>query len=437
MAETTDNPTPEKSESSLPEAVVLVVSPDDRLLHWMDVCWADFRLHLLKASSPEEAEELVCAGDPDLILIHADPCPDLAFPVCLTLRQSSSQASIYLVREAYEIQDHLQCLRLGCDGILTFPPNPSQIAQIITGIAVRRKNEEPLVLWVDDDVSLMKVYTAILRKAGIQMLTSDQPMLIFDLLPAHSPDILLLDYEMPNVNGAELCRMIRLRPEYRTLPILILTASTDPEVRRKCLESGADDYIRKPIDTVDLLARLQAKVIRGDMLKSLATQDPLTLLNTHQAFLDALSRECSRAMRYSTTFALVVLDVDAFADVNRQYSFTVGDEVLRRIASTLRDRFRRSDVMGRIGSNRFTLLLHEIDRETAVAVIAEFLQSMSPITYNGLTPGTQFRVSLRAGIARYPADGNNPRTLLGNAIHALQAAKSAPARVSAYAPPRR
>lgn len=428
---------PERVESDVPkmEAVVLVVSPDDRLLKWLDICWADFTLHLLHAASCEEAEKLVQVGDPDLVFVHGDPCPNVAVSACESLRKLSPQCSVFLVRSAHEITEQLRFIRLGCDGILPFPPDPSQIAQVISAAAVRRKSREPALLWVDDDADLLDMMAPAIQTAGFRLLTSARPLEIFELLTAHAPDILMLDYRMPGVNGAELCRMVRLRSEYRALPILILSASSEAEIRRKCLEAGADDYVLKPINVPDLLARLQAKVIRGQMLRTLATQDPLTQLNNHQAFLEILFRECNRAVRYNAGFSLAVLDVDRFSEVNRKYSFTAGDEVLRRLASALRERFRRSDASGRIGVDRFALVLPEIDKDTAVEVIKDFVETAGGMSFPALAPGTEFSVSLRAAVARFPADGSSPRALLSNALTALQTARDIPApRVLAYRP---
>ncbi len=431
MSDNTLNELPEKETPGL-EAVVLVLSPDERLLRWLDTCWADFTLRLLRASDADEAESLSHAGDPDLILIHAETDLEEVLPVCENLRRICAQSDIFIVRSSHTIQDHLKCLRLGCDGILPFPPEPAQMTQIVTGSAIRRKSQQPSVLWIDDDMNLMKVFAAMLRKAGLNVSISVQPMDTFEVVASANPDLLMLDYEMPGVNGAELCRMIRLRPEYRTLPILILTGSSDPEVRRKCLEAGADDFIRKPIEIPDLVARIQAKIIRGDMLRTLATQDPLTLLNTHQAFLDILTRECARAQRFGTSLGLGVIDVDRFTEINLQHSFSVGDEVLRKIAGALRERFRRSDTIGRIGGDRFAVLLSDIDRDTALEVLREFIGGIEAVPFQP-TPATSITLSLRAGLACFPAEGANVRNLLSASLHALQEAKRAtPPRVVGY-----
>ena len=241
------------------------------------------------------------------------------------------------------------------------------------------------ILFAEDDPVSRRGLSAILKKWGYEVLQARDGNEAWQVLQrGDAPQLAILDWMMPGLDGVEVCRRMR---QFRNEPytyILLLTARTQQEDIVAGLEAGADDYLTKPFHTHELQVRLRAGrrildlqtalIGAREKLRNQATHDPLTGLWNRAAIFDLLRREMARAEREGSPLSIIMADVDHFKRVNDAYGHLVGDVVLRAVAHRIRASRRPYDEVGRYGGEEFLLILPQCDAREA-ARVAERVRS--------------------------------------------------------------
>ncbi|MET0390511.1 MAG: diguanylate cyclase [Polyangiales bacterium] len=235
----------------------------------------------------------------------------------------------------------------------------------------------PSILVVDDDRMMLRVLGQMLAAHGdVSFATSARDALI--LIRAQRPDLVLLDYEMPEMSGTELCRAIKLDPLLTGIPVLFVTSQLDADFEAACFELGAADYIHKPVRPPVLLARLgmQLRLKRmSDELRRIARTDAVTGCANRRVFDEKLQEEWARTRRSGQPLSLALLDIDHFKLFNDHYGHQAGDICLQAFAGLLlRGAARASDLVARYGGEEFALLLPDTDSAGALAVARHVLE---------------------------------------------------------------
>jgi diguanylate cyclase (GGDEF)-like protein len=228
------------------------------------------------------------------------------------------------------------------------------------------------VLVVDDDRNLRKIIATNLELAGFIVETAADGPEALELVDGVQPDIVLLDLMMPHMDGYEVATRIRRHqnPSIANVPIIMITAKGENEDKLRGFEAGADDYITKPFEAQELVARVRAKIRRVEVDSSLS---PLTRLPGNLA----IEAELRRRLASREPFAVIYLDLDNFKAFNDVYGFTHGDEAIQLLARVSLDIVRRrgttSDFVGHIGGDDF-ILVTQVNRaeEICKEIIAEF-----------------------------------------------------------------
>jgi diguanylate cyclase (GGDEF)-like protein len=248
------------------------------------------------------------------------------------------------------------------------------------------------------------------------------------------PDLILLDVDMPEPDGFEVCR--RLKSESRTQSILIvfLSGSASTEEKIKGLELGATDYITKPFDAAELRARVRASLRTKYLLDLLARKamiDGLTGLWNRAYFENRLNTELSLARRAQQPLACVMIDLDHFKRVNDQFGHPFGDEVLRSVGQILSDTCRSEDVVCRYGGEEFVILAPNTLAEAAIELAERVRRQIESCLWS--CGGKTVNVTCSAGVA----DLQNcpPPSILEQADAALYQAKHAGRNRVVLAPP--
>ena len=202
-----------------------------------------------------------------------------------------------------------------------------------------------------------------------------------------APQLAILDWMMPKMDGLLVCKEIRKQSAEPYVYILLLTSKSQKEDLITGLEAGADDYLTKPFDAQELKAKLRAGMRILDLqtelinareaLRVQATQDPLTGLWNRGAILETLRREIARAKRERNSVAVVMADLDHFKRINDSYGHLAGDAALRQVADRMRSSIRPYDAIGRYGGEEFLILLPGCNIPGAATVAERLMTSIA------------------------------------------------------------
>lgn len=314
----------------------------------------------------------------------------------------------------------LSAVRAGGDGYFTKPIDIVALTERIDALCARSQPKGYRVLVIDDDVMTAEYYAAVLRDAGMEIQLLREPGELLNAMADFRPELLLMDVYMLECNGVELSKMIRQDNTYLDVPIVFLSSEVDQQKQLDAVEAGADDFLTKPIAPKFLVSALSSRAERYRSLRTLIMRDGLTGLYNHTAIKEELMAEIAIAGRNHTPLALAMLDLDNFKNVNDSYGHPVGDQVLRTLSRLLRQRLRRSDVVGRYGGEEFAVIFPGTNAATAGKVLDQVRQVFCKIQQ--FSESGDFSVSFSAGIADL-APTSNVDELFDTADAALYSAK--------------
>lgn len=291
--------------------------------------------------------------------------------------------------------------------------------------SVRRRNRPSAakLLIVDDDAALLSLLQSLLEDWGFQIRLLDNPQQFWTEMEQFAPDMVLLDIEMPNTSGFDLCQQLRDEPRWSELPILFLSAHTEADTIQRVFSVGADDYIRKPIVAAELMARVISWLERSRDRRLKAEVDGLTGVSNRQKSEQEITRLLSLAERYEQPLCLAVIDIDGFKQVNSEFGHAVGDRILRHFGACLRSSFRCEDVVARWGGEEFIVGLYGVDCKAGERCLRKFRQKWARVceTHSDIKTHITFSV----GVATYPQDAASLQELHQAADKRLQTKKCA------------
>jgi diguanylate cyclase (GGDEF)-like protein len=312
------------------------------------------------------------------------------------------------------------------------------------------------ILVVDDSALMRAMLVRLLRQVGqTDVLTADSGASAFATLgfdddsnPA-AIDLILMDLVLPDTDGIAAIRALASRKRLRNIPVIMVTAMQEVEVLRGAFEAGATDYLTKPLNEVELLARVgaalrlkreidrreaherelvamsQALATANAQLEQLSRTDPLTGLANRRSFDQVLASEWARGLRQRTPLTLLLLDVDHFKRFNDTYGHQEGDRCLIAVAGVLREAASRaSDLAARYGGEEFVILLPDTDAEGGRAVGERALATLATLAIPHRASSVGPFVSASIGIAScIPEARTSAKALVEAADRALYRAK--------------
>jgi diguanylate cyclase (GGDEF)-like protein len=281
------------------------------------------------------------------------------------------------------------------------------------------------ILVIDDEPLNLKLLKPILASKGFETKTAQSSDDAFRLLTSSTPDLILLDVVMPGIGGYEVCRKIKENPKLKMIPVIFLTALTDSDDIVKGFNAGAVDYVRKPFNVAELLARVEAHIeLKRDreiieiqkkrleqinqeletMNRSLyhrSITDSLTGIFNRQYVLDHFQQEMGLFKRYGATVSMMLLDIDNFKKLNDTYGHIEGDAALIRCSSAIKHSIRTVDILGRYGGEEFFIILPLTELDGAMTV-AQRISSAMLNTGNEAMSIPPMTVSV--GVAQYQGE---------------------------------
>lgn len=279
------------------------------------------------------------------------------------------------------------------------------------------------VLIIDDSPQIHRLVEAWLKSDVVDVAAAPTAAAGHSMAVTWQPDLILLDIDLPDQSGFDLCRQLKSDEVCCKIPIVFLTGASSPEDRVAGLNLGAVDYIVKPFHPAEFQARVRAALRTKyllDLLQQRAQIDGLTGLRNRSFLDERLATERALIRRRPHPLACIMIDVDHFKAVNDLYGHATGDEVLRAVADVLTQSTRLEDVVARYGGEEFTILTPGVDSVGATVLAERIRQSIEIM--NVSRGATVVRVTCSFGIADY--DPQLPETLISRADAALYTAKS-------------
>jgi len=306
------------------------------------------------------------------------------------------------------------------------------------------KTQETILI-VDDNPTNLRVLDTMLTENGYKVRAAVNGDLALQSVRSVLPDLILLDIKMPGMNRYEVCRQFKSDDTTSEIPIIFISALGESSDKIKAFDAGGVDYVAKPFQIEEVLARVKTHIILRKMqikleeqnnrllqeieerkkaenkLKELATTDALTGLYNRRQFME-LSRQILKAHdRYNHPLSLMMIDADHFKSVNDSFGHDVGDKVLQTLADVGRNIFRRTDIFARIGGEEFAVLLPETGISESAHVAERFRQALEK---KEIPTGTGFTsITVSIGLAAASADTLELEDLLKCADRALFRAK--------------
>jgi len=223
---------------------------------------------------------------------------------------------------------------------------------------------------VEDDKAHRALITRTLRQSGQRVADAETVEAGFQLVKSEQPKVILCDYRLPDATGLDLLRQVRQDPLVADTHFILTTAQDNPHLKSKAWDGGVDDYLAKPLDPLELQARIRVGTRIWQMqehLRAAVITDGLTGLYNHDHLNRVLDREMNRSRRYGRPLSMVMMDLDFFKAVNDTYGHPAGNQVLEEVARVLRESARTIDTPARFGGEEFAIVMPETTAAHACA----------------------------------------------------------------------
>lgn len=284
------------------------------------------------------------------------------------------------------------------------------------------------VLVIDDSEPIHKLIEARLTPEGLHVASELDGERGVERAVAEKPDLILLDIDLPDVDGFEVCRQLKDHPDTKDIPVIFLTGTTSTESKVRGLDLGAVDYVTKPFDQVELRARVRAALRTKrlqDLLEHQSFLDGLTGL-WNRAYLDQRAEsELNIARRYGRPVSLILLDIDHFKQINDTHGHLFGDIVLQGTAECLPIYARRSDIVTRYGGEEFAILLADTGLRPATYVAERLRTAVEAKSFEAHGQPVNVTASFGVASTHSMTCELTRENLLGAADRALYASKDA------------
>jgi diguanylate cyclase (GGDEF)-like protein len=271
------------------------------------------------------------------------------------------------------------------------------------------------VLIIDDSSAIRDRIIKTLKSFDLfsNYYEADDGLAGFKKLLSLPVDIIFCDLEMPRIDGLKFLSMMKSRPDLQDMPVIMLSGRDNRDLKIKSLEQGASDFITKPFDVEELVARvkvhLKIKMLQDDLkrtnelLLELSNRDHLTGLFNRRYLMDVLDKEVQRALRKGSNLSLMILDIDHFKQVNDVFGHLQGDVALQKVALQLQKELRTYDTAARYGGEEFIAVLPDTTIDEALFVANRVRTSVHSTGFSAAL--SQLALTVSIGVARFSSPG--------------------------------
>jgi len=287
----------------------------------------------------------------------------------------------------------------------------------------QKYDERPVVILADDDPSIRLMIRHVLESEEFDIVEAADGIEAIKAVEKHHPALVLLDAVMPGIDGFTTCKQLKDKG-HTDVPVMMITGLDDDASVERAYDVGAIDFITKPIKWAVLKHRVKSvvsTVVAERKVELLAYRDSLTNLPNRLLFADRLEHSIDRSARHRESMALLLVDMDDFKLINDAFGHDAGDKLIKAVGELLSRSLRRADTVARLGGDEFAVIVENIDGVDDAISIADNLSTV--LEHNVRLDDQETFTGASIGIALYPDDGEDARTLLKNADTALFRAK--------------
>ena len=417
---------------------------------------------VLTATNGPEALDICLRGQCDIVLLDVMMPGMDGFEVCRRIKSDprTMHIPVIMVTALDQQADRVRGLEAGADDFLTKPVNDVALItrvkslvrlklltdeltmRMATGnelgfddpelIAHRIHGEDGRILLVDDRPSSYERIAKVLRPKYNVDIETDPQESIFQIAD-NGYDLVIVNLGLRDFDALRLCSQIRSLDRVRLTPILVIV---DPEENAKLLRSlelGVNDYLMRPVDGNELLARVRTQIrkkrfasyLRDNVQQTIemAMTDGLTGLHNRRYLENHLATLANQASSRGKPLSLLLIDIDFFKSINDNFGHSAGDDVLREFAMRIRSNIRGIDLASRYGGEEFVVVMPETDAALAYMVAERIRQRVAGEPFEICDGERSIEVTISIGVASLQRDGDSPEKLLERADQALYAAK--------------
>ncbi|MBE7412158.1 MAG: diguanylate cyclase [Leptospiraceae bacterium] len=327
---------------------------------------------------------------------------------------------IIFISSFSDINTRLQAVRSGGDAFFSKPLEIGKLIDTIDKLTIRPIPDPYRVMVIEDSLPTASFYSMLLQKAGMVTTIVTDPFQVVHTIVDFRPDLILLDLYMEGCNGIELASVLRQQDAYVGIPIVYLSSEEDKMRQIEALKKGADDFFSKTVPPEFIISSIRIRAERARILRSFMIRDSLTGLINHTQIKESLDIEIARAKRQSSPMTLAMIDIDNFKSINDTYGHLNGDKVIKSLSRLLRQRLRRTDIVGRYGGEEFTVIMVNTNPATAFRVLDSIRDNFSKVIHE--TNIKDFTATFSFGLSSYPVYQNSVE-LTQKADQALYTAK--------------
>ena len=406
--------------------LLLIIDPDRQLAEQLMNEAVNWGFRSAISTTLAAAELKIDRDAPTVVLLD----PDITHPTTDSLKllaklTHQTPAVPVLVFTSHDrLTDRLEVAQLGGHSFLSKPLPLTQVLKAVAQAAQQSEAAKQRVMVVDRDPQILTTLKGLLEPWGLSVTTLNNPQQFWETLESCSPDLLILEMNMPILSGTDLCQIVRNDSRWGSLPIIFLTTHINVETIDRVYSVGADDFVSKPIAGSELVSRVINRLERIELLRNAAEIDRLTKLSNRHKSTQDLNKYLQLAARQNLPLCLAVLDLDNLKAINERHGYSTGDMVMRQWGQLLRQTFRQNTVIARWEGDEFVVALFDTTKAEGIQRLTQLLATLQRRQF--VTPDrTQFRIAFSAGIAQYPDDGTDLPTLYQAAAAALHQSKVA------------
>ena len=361
---------------------------------------------------------------PDLVVIGTDIGDDALMLARYWAAATPERPRAVVLADTDEKLDRLRTAAAGLDAVFGPAALPGELAQFARGLA-RVGAPPPNVVVVEDDPAQAKLMATWLGQINARVSLCGTAQAASDTLSRELPDLVLLDVDLPDVDGYAIARLMRQDPRLALVPIVFLTARRTLADEMEGLRAGGDDFLAKPVERSHLLQVVLTRTERGRRIRELVHRDGLTGVLNHATLMAELEHAIAFAARHGEPLCFLMLDLDHFKRINDTHGHLIGDQVLMHVSAIFRKAIRSSDLIGRYGGEEFGIILRRCPADNGM-VLAEKLRSTLANTPVKVRGGAELAPRVSIGVAVFVGDRERSvADVAAEADRALYEAKAA------------